>query len=118
LHGVDAELIDRERLQAMVPYLDFDNARFPIQGALLQRRGGTVRHDAVAWGYARGADSRGVDLLQNCEVTGIRIENGRAAGVDTTRGFIRAKKVGLAVAGNTTRVASLAGLRLPIESHV
>lgn len=118
LHGVDAELIGREQLQAMVPYLDFDNARFPIQGALLQRRGGTVRHDAVAWGYARGADSRGVDILQHCEVTGIRTENGRVAGVETSRGFIRAKKVGLAVAGNTTRVASLAGLRLPIESHV
>lgn len=118
LHGVDAELLDRRQLQAMLPYLDYDNARFPIQGALLQRRGGTVRHDAVAWGFARGADSRGVDLLQHCEVTGIRIERGRAIGVDTTRGFIKAKKIGFAVAGNTTRVAALAGLRLPIESHV
>jgi len=118
LHGVDAELIGRDELQRMVPYLDYDNARFPIHGALLQRRGGTVRHDAVAWGYARGADSRGVDLLQHCEVTGIRIENGRIQGVDTTRGYIRAKKVALAVAGNTSRVAGMAGLRLPIESHV
>jgi sarcosine oxidase subunit beta len=118
LHGVDAELVGRDELRRMVPYLDYDNARFPIQGALIQRRGGTVRHDAVAWGYARGADSRGVDLIQHCEVTGIRIENGRVRGVDTTRGHIRAKKVGLAVAGNTSRVAAMAGLRLPIESHV
>jgi len=118
LHGVDAELLDRDGVRARAPYLDFDNGRFPIQGALLQRRGGTARHDAVAWGYARGADSRGVDLLQNCEVTGIRIEGGRAVGVETSRGFIAAKKVALAVAGNTSRVASMAGLRLPMESHV
>jgi sarcosine oxidase subunit beta len=77
-----------------------------------------VRHDAVAWGYARGADQRGVDLIQNCEVTGIRIEAGRVTGVDTTRGFIGARKVGLAVAGNTSRLAAMAGLRLPIDSHV
>jgi sarcosine oxidase subunit beta len=85
---------------------------------LLQRRGGTVRHDAVAWGYARAADQRGVDIVQNCEVTGIRIEQGRVLGVETTRGFVAAKKVGLAAAGNSSRVAAMAGLRLPIESHV
>ena len=118
MHGVDAELLDRDGVKALVPFLDFDNARFPIQGGLLQRRGGTVRHDAVAWGYARAADQRGVDLIQNCEVTGIRIEAGRVTGVDTTRGFIGARKVGLAVAGNTSRLAAMAGLRLPIESHV
>ena len=118
LHGVDAELLDAAQVRTMVPYLDFDNARFPIQGALLQRRGGTVRHDAVAWGYARGADARGVDILQNCEVTGIRVENGRALGVETAKGFIRARKIGLACAGNSSRVAAMAGLRLPIESHV
>ena len=118
MHGVDAELLDREAVRAWAPMLDLDNARFPIRGGLLQRRGGTVRHDAVAWGYARAADKRGVDLIQNCEVTGIRVENGRVLGVDTGRGFIRAKKVGLACAGNTSRVAALAGLRLPIESHV
>ncbi|MCP3463534.1 sarcosine oxidase subunit beta family protein [Bradyrhizobium sp. CCGUVB23] len=118
IHGVDSELLDRDQLREMIPFLNFDDARFPIYGALLQRRGGTVRHDAVAWGYARAADTRGVDLLQKCEVTGIRIEGGRVRGVETTRGFIRAKKVALAVAGNTSRVASLAGLRLPIESHV
>ena len=87
-------------------------------GGLLQRRGGTVRHDAVAWGYARGADSRGVDILQNCEVTGFLMENGRCVGVETARGEIRAKKVGVAVAGSSGRVMAKAGLRLPIESHV
>ena len=89
LQGVDAELLDREQVRAMVPFLDFDNARFPIKGGLLQRRGGTVRHDAVAWGYARGADARGVDIIQQCEVTGIRRESGRVTGVDTAKGFIR-----------------------------
>jgi methylglutamate dehydrogenase subunit A len=118
LHGVDAELLDRARVRAMLPFLDFDSARFPIQGGLLQRRGGTVRHDAVAWGYARGASDRGVDIVQNCEVTGFTIENGRVSGLETTRGAVKAKKVAMAVAGNTSRVAALAGLRLPIESHV
>ncbi len=118
LNGVDAELLDREEVRELVPLLDFDNARFPIKGGLLQRRGGTVRHDAVAWGFARGADQRGVDIIQNCEVTGIRIENGRVVGVETTRGYIRAERVGIAVAGNSSRVAAMAGLRLPIESHV
>ncbi len=118
LHGVDAELLDRDQVRRMAPFLDFDSGRFPIHGGLLQRRGGTVRHDAVAWGYARAADSRGIDLLQNCEVTGIRIEQSRVLGVETTRGFIQAGKVGLAVAGSTSRVAAMAGLRLPIESHV
>src|SRR5262249_43502793 len=92
LHGVDAELLDLERLRKLVPYLNFDDALFPIHGALLQRRGGTARHDAVVWGYARGADMRGVDIVQNCEVTGIRTENGKVTGVDTTRGTISAKK--------------------------
>jgi sarcosine oxidase subunit beta len=118
LSGVDAELLDREAVRAMLPFLDYDNGRFPIQGGLLQRRGGTARHDAVAWGYARGADRRGVDLLQNCEVTGLRVENGSVRGVETTRGFIGAKKVALACAGNSSRVAAMAGLTLPIESHV
>jgi heterotetrameric sarcosine oxidase beta subunit len=118
MHGVDAELLDRDGVKALVPFLDFDNARFPIQGGLIQRRGGTVRHDAVAWGYARGADQRGVDLIQNCEVTGIRIEAGRVTGVETTRGFIGARKVGLAVAGNSSRLAAMGGFRLPIDSHV
>jgi len=117
LNGVDAELLDRDQVKELVPFVDFDNARFPIRGGLLQPRGGTVRHDAVAWGYARGADSRGVDIIQNCAATGFRIENGRIKGVETEKGYIAAKKVALTCAGNSTRVASLAGLRLPIESH-
>ncbi len=118
LHGVDAELLDRDGVRAMYPWFNFDNARFPIIGGLLHRKGGTVRHDAVAWGYARGADKLGVDIIQNCEVTGFKIENGRVTGVETSRGFIGANKVGLACAGNSSRVAAMAGLTLPIESHV
>ncbi|MCU9850275.1 sarcosine oxidase subunit beta family protein [Defluviimonas sp. WL0024] len=118
LNGVDAELLDTEGVRRMAPFLNFESARFPIKGGLLQRRGGTVRHDAVAWGYARGADARGVDIIQNCEVTGFRIENGRVKGVETTRGFIGAGKVGVAVAGSSSKVMGMAGMRLPIESHV
>ncbi|RVU21219.1 sarcosine oxidase subunit beta family protein [Methylobacterium oryzihabitans] len=118
LAGVDAELLDRDGVRAMVPFIDFDNARFPVKGGLLQRRGGTVRHDAVAWGYARAADARGVDIVQNCAVTGIRREGGRVVGVETSRGPIRAKKIALSVAGSSSLVAAMAGLRLPIESHV
>jgi methylglutamate dehydrogenase subunit A len=118
LHGVDAELLDRDGVRRILPFLNFDNSRFPIMGGLLQRRGGTVRHDAVAWGYARGADSRGVDIIQNCEVTGIRIEDGRAVGVETTRGYIGCRKLALAGAGNSSELARMAGLKLPIESHV
>jgi methylglutamate dehydrogenase subunit A len=118
IQGIDSELLDRQGVREMAPFLGFDNARFPIQGGLLQRRGGTVRHDAVAWGYARGADSRGVDIIQNCEVTGIRVEKGKVQGVETTRGFIGCKKLGLAAAGNSSEVAAMAGIKLPIESHV
>lgn len=118
LAGVDAELLDREQVRAMLPFLDYENGRFPVQGGLLQKRGGSARHDAVAWGYAHAGDRNGVDIVQNCEVTGLSIENGRVTGVDTTRGPIRAKKVAVAVAGNSSRVAAMAGLRLPIESHV
>lgn len=118
LAGVDAELLGTEQVRAMLPYLDFDNARFPIEGGLLQRRGGSARHDAVAWGFARAADSRGVDMIQNCEVTGFTMSGGRVVGVETSRGPIRAKKIAMAVAGNSSRVAAMAGLRLPIETHV
>ncbi|MEX1036900.1 MAG: sarcosine oxidase subunit beta family protein [Sneathiella sp.] len=118
LNGADAELLDQAQVRAMAPFLNFENARFPIKGGLLQRRGGTVRHDAVAWGYARSADSHGVDIIQNCEVTGFRIEGGIIKGVETSRGYIAAKKVGVAVAGNSSRLMEMAGLRLPIESHV
>ena len=118
LNGADAEYLDEAAVRKEYPFLDFDNARFPIKGGLAQRRGGTVRHDAVAWGYARAADSRGVDIIQNCEVTGFRIENGVCKGVETSRGLIGAGKVGCAVAGSSGRVMAKAGLRLPIESHV
>ncbi len=116
--GDDAILLDREGVRRYLPYLDFDNTRFPIYGGLLHPRGGTARHDAVAWGYARSADSRGVDLIQNCEVTGIDIENGVVTGVQTTRGAIKAKKVAIVVAGRSSQVAAMAGMRLPIESHI
>ena len=119
LNGVDAELLDTEGVRKLAPFLNFESARFPIKGGLLQPRGGTVRHDAVAWGYARGADQRGVDIIQNCEVTGFRVEQGRVLGVETSRGYIGAGKVGVAVAGSTSRVMAQAGLgRLPLESHV
>ncbi len=118
MHGVDAELLDARAVRGMLRFLDFDNARFPIHGGLLQRRGGTARHDAVVWGYARAASERGVDIIQNCEVTGFIRDGERISGVQTTRGPIRAAKVGMAVAGNTSRIAQMAALRLPIESHV
>jgi methylglutamate dehydrogenase subunit A len=119
LNGIDAELLDREEVRGMVSELDFSSsARFPIYGGLLQPRGGTARHDAVAWGYARGADQLGVDILQNCEVTGFLREGDRVVGVDTSRGRIHAQRVGLAVAGHTGQLAALAGLKLPIETHV
>ncbi len=118
LHGIDAELLDQRAVRKLYPFLDFDNARFPIQGGLLQRRGGTVRHDAVAWGYARAASDRGVDIIQNCAVTGFIRDGGRIIGVETTQGPIRAAKVAMAVAGSSSQVADMAGFRLPVESHV
>ncbi len=118
INGADSELLDREQVRAMAPFLDFENSRFPIQGGLLQRRGGTARHDAVVWGYARGADRLGVDIVQNCEVVGFLRENGKVVGVETNRGPIRAGKVALAVAGSTSRLTRHLDLRLPIESHV
>ncbi len=116
--GDDAQLLDREGVRKLLPYLDFEQGRFPIYGGLYHPRSGTARHDAVAWGYARGASDRGVDLVQKCEVTGIDIEGGVVKGVQTTRGAIRAKKVGIIVAGRSGLVAGMAGRRLPIESHV
>ena len=118
LAGADAILLDQEDVRKKYPFLDFENARFPIKGGLFQPRGGTVRHDAVAWGYARGADGLGVDIIQNCEVTGFKIENGVCKGVQSSRGNIRAKKVAVCVAGSSSRLMAQAGMRLPIESHV
>ena len=118
LNGIDAEFLPRDEIARRIPNLDCSpDARFPILGGLQQPRGGTVRHDAVAWGYARAADARGVDIIQQCEVTGIRVESGAIAGIDTTQGFIATTRLGLAVAGNSSRLASMAGITLPIESH-
>ncbi|MEM1004192.1 MAG: sarcosine oxidase subunit beta family protein [Pseudomonadota bacterium] len=118
LNGADAEFLSTDQVRQEHPYLNFDDARFPIKGGLAQRRAGTARHDAVAWGFARSADSFGVDIIQNCEVTGLRIEDGKCLGVETTKGFIGADRVGCAVAGNSGRVMAMAQLRLPVESHV
>jgi methylglutamate dehydrogenase subunit A len=118
LLGVDAEALSREQLKALVPLVDLDNGRFPVLGGFLQRRGGTVRHDAVAWGYARAASQAGVDIVEHCEVTAIRRDGQRVTGVETTRGRIAAETVCLAVAGHSSQLARMAGLTLPIESHV
>ena len=119
LNDIEAELLDREDVMRLLPYLDYSpEARFPIWGGLLQRRAGTVRHDAVVWGYARAADALGVDIIEDCPVTGILTDNGRAVGVQTSRGRIMADRVGISVAGHSSQVAALAGLRLPIESHL
>ena len=116
--GDEAHMLSVDDLRKLLPYLNYDNARFPIYGGLLQKRAGTARHDAVAWGYARAADERGVDLIQNCEVTGFNISNGRVTGVETSRGKIEANKVAIVVAGRSSQVAQMAGIRLPIESHI
>ncbi len=118
LNGIDAEFVAPEQLKKNIPGLRVTaNSRYPVLGASLQRRGGVARHDAVAWGYARAADQRGVDIIQQCEVTGIRREGGKVIGVDTTRGAIAADKVGVVVAGHASVLADMAGIRLPIESH-
>ena len=118
LNGIDAELLDTAGVKRLVPILNCSqDVRYPVLGATYQRRGGTARHDAVAWGYARAADARGVDIIQNCEVTGIRQQDGKVLGVETSRGFIGAGKVGVAVAGHASVLADMAGFRLPIESH-
>jgi sarcosine oxidase subunit beta len=118
LNGIDSEILSTEEVKRFVPVLDCaPHARYPILGASLQRRGGTARHDAVVWGYARAADALGVDIIQNCEVTAIRRADRRIVGVETTRGFIAAPKVGVVVAGHASVLAAMAQIRLPIESH-
>jgi methylglutamate dehydrogenase subunit A len=119
LNGIDSELLDRGDVMKLLPYLDYSpNCRFPIYGGIIQRRAGTVRHDAVAWGYARGADRLGVDIIENCEVTGFVRDGDRVVGVETTRGRISAEKTAISVAGHSSTVAKLAGLRLPVEAHL
>lgn len=118
LNGIDGMLLNAEQVKKHIPIINTSaNARYPILGASYQPRAGVARHDAVAWGYARAADSLGVDIIQNCEVTGIRRENGAVVGVETNRGFIGSKKIGSVVAGHTSRIGDMAGLRLPVESH-
>jgi methylglutamate dehydrogenase subunit A len=118
LLGVDAEAVTPAQVKERVPLVDLHNGRYPVLGGFLQRRGGTVRHDAVAWGYARAASTRGVDIIEHCEVTGITRSGGQVSGVETSRGAIRADTVCLAVAGHSSQLARMAGLTLPIESHV
>ena len=115
LNGIDAEFLDPQQVREMVPFIKLD-CRYPVMGGILQKRGGTARHDAVAWGYARAADALGVDIIQNCEVTGFDIEGGTVTGVQTNRGSIGAGKIGVVAAGHCGVLAGMAGFRLPIES--
>ncbi len=118
LNGIDSEILDPAGVKAEVPIINTSpDVRYPILGASIQRRGGIARHDAVAWGFARAADARGVDIVQNCEVTGIDVSGGRVTGLRTSRGRIAANKVGLVAAGHSSVLAAMAGFRLPIESH-
>ena len=119
INGVDNEWLTPEEAKAFCPPLNLaPNRRYPVRGAALQRRGGTARHDAVAWGYARAADALGVDIIENCEVTGIRRDaSGAVSGVETTRGFIGSKRIGVSAAGHTSVVLGMAGVRLPLESY-
>ena len=118
LNGIDAEVVTVEQIKKAVPLINTSpRARYPILGASLQRRAGVARHDAVAWGFARAADALGVDIIQQCEVTGINRDGGRISGIQTTRGTINTNKVGVVVAGNASVLADMAGLRMPIESH-
>ena len=118
LNGIDAEVVNARQIKAAIPFINTSaNARYPILGASLQRRAGVARHDAVAWGFARAADALGVDIIEQCEVTGISRKNGQVSGVETTRGAIRSRKIGVVVAGNASVLATMVGLRLPIESY-
>ena len=118
LHGTDGELWDLDTLKNNIPHLNYNNARFPILGAAVQKRAGNARHDSTVWGFARAADSLGVDILQNCEVTGVKRSQNNIESIETSRGTMKAKKVGFAVAGHTSLLWQMAGLgNLPIESH-
>jgi sarcosine oxidase subunit beta len=118
LNGVDSEMLSVDDLARAIPALDLSrDRRYPVLGGMVQRRGGNARHDAVAWGYARAADALGVDILQHCPVTGIRVTNGRVAGIETAKGFIAAGRVGVVAAGHATTVTETAGVALPIQSY-
>ena len=117
-NGVDGEIVDRDTVKRMLPNLAIDgNPRFPVLGAFLQRRGGTVRHDAVAWGYARAADRLGVDIIENCEVLDFERRGESITAINTSRGRIETDSIGVAVAGHSSRIADMAGFRLPVASH-
>ncbi len=116
LQGVKTEFIGPEKVKELVPIINLAGPRYPVLGALYQPRGGTARHDAVAWGYARACSAMGMDIIQQCEVTGIRSEGGQVVGIDTTKGPIRTKKLGMVVAGHSGQLAEMAGFRLPIEA--
>jgi len=118
LNGIDGEVVDTAELAKRIPFLNTSSdSRYPILGASFQPRAGTARHDAVAWGFARGADNYGVDIIQNCEVTAIRRDGAKVIGVDTSQGYIETPKVGVVVAGNSSVLAAMADIRMPIESH-
>ncbi len=118
LNGVDGYVMNTAQIKAMVPILNTSaSARYPVLGASFQPRGGVARHDAIAWGFARAADALGIDIIEQCEVTDIRCARGSVLGVETTKGFIKAPKVGVVVAGHCSTLAAMAELRLPIESH-
>ena len=116
LQGVSTEFISPEKVKSLVPIINIDGPRYPVLGALWQSRGGTARHDAVAWGYARACSDMGMDIIQQCEVTGIRHKNGQVQGVETSKGSIDCKKLGIVVAGHTGVLADMAGFRMPVEA--
>ena len=118
LNGLDTKWLDTKEIKELVPIMNTDNLRYPVLGAAYQPRGGVARHDAIAWGFAMRADEMGVDIIQNCEVTGFQMKNGKCLGVQTNQGLIKAKKTAVCVAGASSRVMEKAGMRLPIESHV
>ena len=118
LNDIDCEWLDTQGVKNFCPVINTSpNIRYPVLGATLQRRAGTARHDAVAWGYARGADDMGVDIIQNCEVTGINMSNGNVTGIETTKGTINSKKIGVVSAGHSSVIAKMAGIKLPLESR-
>jgi sarcosine oxidase, subunit beta len=116
LNGIDAELLSPTQVKERVPIINLES-RYPVLGASFQPRGGVARHDAVAWGFARAADALGVDIIQNCPVTGIRRNGGALVGVETAKGFIKARKIGIVAAGHSSVIAAMAGIRLPLESR-
>ncbi|MEM7671272.1 MAG: FAD-dependent oxidoreductase, partial [Pseudomonadota bacterium] len=116
LAGIESEMVEPGRVKELCPIMNIDGPRYPVLGGLWQPRGGTARHDAVAWGYARGASSLGVDIIQQCEVTGIDTSNGKVMGVQTSKGPITCDKLGIVVAGHTGVLAEMAGFRMPVES--